>query len=81
MERLWRWSLSRIPGLDQGEEAPWALLLAGSACAPLAVLLQGGDGQTAILAGLACLASPCLAIEMMLGMARLGLAMAPGDRR
>ncbi|MCO6418190.1 hypothetical protein JYK14_18765 [Siccirubricoccus sp. KC 17139] len=80
MERLWRRSPFGSPGLDR-EEAPWALLLASAACAPLAVLAQGGDGHTAILAGLACLAAPALAIEMMLGMARLGFALVPTDRR
>jgi hypothetical protein len=47
------------------EEGPWILLVATAGCAPLAVLAQGGDG---------------LAIEMMMGVARLGLALAPGQR-
>jgi hypothetical protein len=56
------------------------LLAATASCAPLAVLAQGGDGHTAILAGLVCLAVPGLAIEMMMGVARLGLALVPGPR-
>lgn len=56
------------------------LLAATAGSAPLAVLAQGGDGHTAILAGLACLAVPCFAIEMMMGVARLGLALTPGQR-
>jgi hypothetical protein len=66
--------------MDRWEEGPWILLAATAGCAPLAVLAQGGDGHTAVLAGLACLAVPCLAIEMMMGVARLGLALTPGPR-
>ncbi|MFC7689155.1 hypothetical protein ACFQY5_05410 [Paeniroseomonas aquatica] len=42
------------------------------------MLGQGGDAHTAWLAGLACIASPGLAIETMLGLARLAQAVAPG---
>lgn len=56
---------------------PWLVLGLAALSAPFAVLDQGGDGRTAVLAGLACLASPCFAIEVMQGLARLALAMAP----
>jgi len=81
VERLWQRLASGFAGLGRGEEGPWLLLVATAACAPFVVLGQGGDLHTAVLAGLACLATPGLAIEMMLGMARLGLALAPPDRR
>ena len=64
---------------EQWPDGPWLLLGVAALSAPIAVLGQGGDGHTAMLAALACLASPCLAIEMMQGLARLAMAMA--DRR
>ncbi len=65
---------SRV-GPDLWREAPWLLLTTAALAAPFAVLAQGGDAQTAVLAGLACLASPCFAIETMLGLARLAQVM------
>ncbi len=53
------------------QEGPWALLGSAALAAPFAVLAQGGDAHTAVLAGLACLGSPGAAIEAMLGLARL----------
>jgi hypothetical protein len=44
------------------------------------VLGQGGTLQVAILAALACLATPGAAIEAMMGLARLALAVAPPPR-
>ncbi|MFC7475746.1 hypothetical protein ACFQS7_15340 [Dankookia sp. GCM10030260] len=61
-------------------DGPWWLLAAASAAAPLAVLGQGGTLQVALLAALACLATPGAAIEAMLGIARLALAVAPPPR-
>ena len=52
-------------------EGPWALLVATALAAPAAVLIQGGDAHTAVLAGLVCLGTPGAAIEAMLGLARL----------
>jgi hypothetical protein len=69
------------PGMTTGEwpEAPWALLGACALAAPCAVLVQGGDAHTAVLAGLVCLGSPGAAIEAMLGLARLtSLGQGPG---
>ena len=69
------------PGRMTGDwpEAPWALLGACALAAPCAVLAQGGDAHTAVLAGLVCLGSPGAAIEAMLGLARLAsLAQGPG---
>lgn len=63
----------------QWRDGPWLLLGAAALSAPFAVLGQGGDAHTAMLAALACLASPCLAIEVMQGLARLAMAMV--DRR
>lgn len=67
--------------LGSWPEGPFWLLGAASAAAPLAVLGQGGTMQVAILAALACLATPGAAIEAMLGLARLALAVAPPPPR
>ena len=64
---------------DPWREGPWLLLGVAALSAPFAVLGQGGDAHTAMLAGIACLASPCLAIEAMQGLARLALLVV--DRR
>ena len=61
-------------------EGPWWLLMAAAAAAPVAVLCQGGTLQLALLAALACLATPGAAIEAMLGIARLALAVVPPSR-
>jgi hypothetical protein len=61
-------------------EGPWWLLVAASLAAPFAVLAQGGSPQVAALAALACLATPGAAIEAMLGLARLALAVATPPR-
>ena len=61
-------------------DGPFWLLAAASAAAPAAVLGQGGTLQVAVLAALACLASPGAAIEAMMGLARLALAVAPPPR-
>jgi hypothetical protein len=69
------------PGMMTGDwpEAPWALLGACALAAPCAVLIQGGDVHTAVLAALVCLGTPGAAIEAMLGLARLAsLAQGPG---
>ena len=58
-------------------DGPWWLLVAASVAAPFAVLLQGGDMHVALLAMLACMATPGAAIEAMAGVARLALAAAP----
>lgn len=74
MARFWqRWSAAEL-----WQEGPWVLLGATAVAAPFAVLDQGGDGRTAMVAALACLASPCFGIELMQGVARLALAF---DRR
>jgi hypothetical protein len=65
--------------IGEWPEGPWALLGATALAAPLAVMSQGGDAHTAVLAGLACLATPGAAVEAMLGLARLAtLAEGPG---
>ena len=61
-------------------DGPWWLLAGASVAAPVAVLLQGGDLHVALLAALVCLATPGAAIEAMLGLARLSLAVAPPSR-
>ena len=68
------------PPLGGWPDGPFWLLAAASAAAPLAVLGQGGTLQVAILAALACLATPGAAIEAMMGLARLALAVAPPPR-
>lgn len=66
MERVRR-SGMRDAGWPEG---PWALLGLAALAAPGAVLLQGGDAPTAVLAALVTLASPGAAIEAMLALAR-----------
>ncbi|MEN0072762.1 hypothetical protein [Roseicella sp. DB1501] len=61
-------------------EGPWWLLGAAALAAPPAVLIQGGDLHVALLASLACLATPGAAIEAMMGLARLALAVVPPPR-
>lgn len=61
-------------------DGPFWLLAAASAAAPVAVLGQGGTLQVALLAALACLATPGAAIEAMMGLARLALAVVPPSR-
>ena len=61
-------------------DGPFWLLAAAAAAAPAAVLGQGGTLQVAVLAALACLATPGAAIEAMMGLARLALAVAPPPR-
>ncbi|MDB5372407.1 MAG: hypothetical protein JWP04_1049 [Belnapia sp.] len=68
------------PEPEPWPEGPWLLLAIAAVSAPVAVLGQGGDGHTALLASLVCLASPGFAIETMQGVARLALAMG-ADRR
>jgi hypothetical protein len=72
----------RRPGRTDGAwpEGPWALLGGAALAAPAAVLIQGGDAHTAVLAGLVCLATPGAAIEAMLGLARLA-TLAEGQGR
>jgi len=62
-------------------EGPWALLGATALVAPAAVLVQGGDAHTAVLAGLVCLGTPGAAIEAMLGLARLASLAEAGPGR
>jgi hypothetical protein len=81
MARVDRTRLSRRHGpLGGWPDGPFWLLAAAAAAAPAAVLGQGGTVQVAVLAALACLASPGAAIEAMLGLARLALAVAPPPR-
>jgi len=76
---------ARRPGLGAAATArdttPWALLFGAALAAPAFVLGQGGEWQVAVLAALACLASPGAAIEAMLGLARLAAWVEGGDRR
>jgi hypothetical protein len=67
---------ARWLGMDEAgwPDGPWALLGLAALAAPCAVLMQGGDGHTAILAALVTLASPGAAIEAMLALARLTAA-------
>jgi uncharacterized membrane protein len=58
-------------------EGPWWLLGAAALAAPFAVLGQGADLHLAVVACLACLASPPAAIETVLGVARLAQLAAP----
>jgi hypothetical protein len=60
---------------------PWMLLCAVSLAAPVLVLGQGGNWHAAVVAGLACLATPSAAIEAMLGLARLTIRIEDGARR
>jgi hypothetical protein len=62
-------------------EFPWQLLGAVALAAPALVLGQGGDWHAAVVAGLACLATPSAAIEAMLGLARLTIRVEGGGRR
>ena len=61
-------------------DGPWWLLGVAAAAAPAALLAQGGDVEVALLAPLACLAAPGLAIEAIRGVARLALATARPPR-
>ena len=61
-------------------DGPWWLLGVAAAAAPAALLAQGGDLQVALLAALACLAAPGLAIGAMLRLARLAMATVPAPR-
>ena len=61
-------------------EFPWQLLCAISLAAPVLVLGQGGDWHAAVVAGIACLATPGAAIEATLGLARLTIRI-EGRRR
>jgi hypothetical protein len=61
-------------------EGPLWLLGAATVAAPVAVLAQGGDLHAALVAALACLATPGAAIEAMLGLARAALAIVPPGR-
>ena len=61
-------------------DGPWWLLGVAAAAAPAALLAQGGDLQVALLAPLACLAAPGLAIEAIRGLARLAVATVPPPR-
>jgi hypothetical protein len=81
MARLEKPRLSQ-PRLSLGPwpDGPWWLLAAASVAAPVAVMWQGGDLHVALLASLACLATPAAAIEAMMGLARLALAMVPPSR-
>ena len=86
MARLDKSRLTRPPRLPLGPphgpwpDGPWWLLGAASVAAPVAVLGQGGDLHVALLASLACLATPGAAIEAMMGLARLALAIVPPPR-
>jgi hypothetical protein len=73
-----RFSQPRL--LGPWPDGPWWLLLATALAAPFAVLGQGGNLQLAVLAALACLATPGAAIEAMTGLARLALAVVPPSR-
>ncbi|TCZ63040.1 hypothetical protein [Roseicella aquatilis] len=68
------------PSLGPWPDGPWWLLGAASVAAPVAVLCQGGSLHVAILASLACLATPGAAIEAMGCLARLALAVVPPPR-
>jgi hypothetical protein len=81
MARLEKPRVTRPPlSLGPWPDGPWWLLVAASVAAPVAVLCQGGDVHVALLASLACLATPAAAIEAMMGLARLALAMVPPPR-
>ncbi|HEY0437520.1 MAG TPA: hypothetical protein VGC92_12840 [Phenylobacterium sp.] len=81
MARVDETRLSRRHGpLGGWPDGPFWLLAAASAAAPVAVLGQGGTLPVAILAALACLATPGAAIEAIMGLARLALAVAPPPR-
>jgi hypothetical protein len=81
MARVDQPQFSRPPSsLGGWPDGPFWLRAAASAAAPVAVLGQGGTLQVAILAALACLATPGAAIEAMMGLARLALAVAPPPR-
>lgn len=69
-----------LPLVGPWPDGPWLLLGAAAVAAPVAVLCQGGDLHVALLASLACLATPGAAIEAMMGLARLALAVAPPGR-
>jgi len=75
-------SLARIPPpiLGPWPDGPWWLFAAAALLAAPAVLAQGADLELALLASLACLATPGAAIEAVLGIARLALAVAPPGR-
>ncbi|MCB4823447.1 hypothetical protein [Roseicella aerolata] len=73
-----RFSQPRL--LGPWPEGPWWLLAAAALAAPFAVLGQGGNLHLAVLAALACLATPGAAIEAMTGLARLALAVVPPSR-
>jgi len=61
-------------------DGPWWLLGVAAAAAPASLLAQGGDLHGALLAALACLAAPGLAIGAMLRLARLAMATVPAPR-
>ena len=86
MARVDKPQISRLPfpgrhgPLGGWPDGPFWLLAAAAAAAPAAVLGQGGTLQVAVLAALACLATPGAAIEAMTGLARLALAVTPPPR-
>ena len=67
-------------GNGRGGDVPFLLLGAAALAAPPLVLAQGGDAAAAWLAAFAVLGTPAAAIEAMLGLARLVLAV-EGARR
>jgi len=60
------------------EELPFILLGAAALAAPLAVLGQGGDWHTAVLAACVVLGVPGAAVEAMIGVARLAVYLRGG---
>jgi len=68
------------PLIGPWPEGPWWLLAAAALAALFAMLGQGADMHVALVAALACLASPPAAIEAVLGVARLALLASPPRR-
>jgi|GEM_PF-3089797 len=69
-----------MPLVGGWPDGPFWLLIAASGAAPVAVLAQGGSLHAALVAALACLATPGAAIEAMLGLARAALSVTPPER-
>jgi hypothetical protein len=61
-------------------DLPLALLVATAAVTPFAVLGQGGDWHTAMVAAFVVLGVPGAAIEAMVGVVRLAIRVERGGR-
>ncbi len=73
------WAVAGQAGRDARAEWPFLALYGLSLLAPVAVLAQNGGWPLALLACPVVLAVPGLAIEMMLGLARVTLWMLGGE--